>query len=90
MQFESLRIGQSARWWLHRRIGAQALLAAGNTAQLLVGAAIPVPVGATFEEGRIERAAMDALGLGQRAVDIEDQGAGLSDSILQAAGAEQR
>src|SRR5262249_47525106 len=47
---------------------------------------IPVPGDAGLAEGRVEGAAMDALGLGERAVDVEDQHRDLRDVILYTAG----
>jgi len=50
--------------------------------QPLVGAVVPIPVETGLGERRVEGAAMDALGLGQRAVDVEDQDVSLCDPIL--------
>ena len=58
------------------REGADALLAACDLQELLVGTMIPVPGNARLSEGRVEGAAMDTLGLGEGAVDVEDQHGG--------------
>jgi hypothetical protein len=52
-----------------------ALLAAGDGEQFAVQRLVPVPVQAVLGEGGVESGAMAvALGVGQRAVDVEDQG----------------
>ena len=51
-----------------------ALLAAGDGEQLAVERLVPVPVEAGLAEGGIEGRAMAvALGVGERAVDVENQ-----------------
>ena len=53
---------------------ADAFLAAGDGEQLAVQGLVPVPVQPEIGEGVVERRAMAvALGVGQRAVDIENQ-----------------
>ena len=51
-----------------------ALLAAGNFEQPAVERRIPVPWQASCVERLVEGAAMHLLGLGERAVHVEDQG----------------
>ena len=52
---------------------AQALLAAGDVEQAPVRAHVPVPAQAGLGERAVERDAVSvALGLGERAVDVED------------------
>ena len=54
-------------------IMSQPFLAAGHAQQLAVEPRVPVPVETLRQKHRIERGAMQILGLGQRAIDIEDQ-----------------
>ncbi|MGY4379067.1 hypothetical protein ACVWZ3_006706 [Bradyrhizobium sp. i1.3.6] len=61
--------------------GAHALLAAGDTQQLLVDGPVPLPVEAVTDEGMVEGPPMQLLGFGQRAVDIEDQRGGAPDQL---------
>ena len=51
----------------------EALLAAHHGEQLGVERRVPVPGQAELPEGAVERLPMQVLGLGQRAVDVEDQ-----------------
>ena len=53
---------------------ADALLAAGDRQQFAVEVFVPVPVQPVFGKGRVEGDAVAvALGVGQRAIDVEDQ-----------------
>jgi hypothetical protein len=52
-----------------------ALLPPGDLQQPRVERFVPMPVEATLGKGVVERGAMGALGLGERAVDVKDQGA---------------
>src|ERR1700690_3687407 len=51
------------------------LLPTGDLEQARVKRLVPVPVQAHLGKGLIKRRAMDALGVGERAIDVEDQGA---------------
>ncbi len=63
------------RQWSSVVEGADALLAVGDAKQPSIGDLVPEHVEAGRGERIVEGAAMHLLGLGERAVDIEDQGA---------------
>jgi hypothetical protein len=58
----------------HVPVMGDAFLAAGDLQQPGVQRFIPVPVQAGLREGLVECGAVGALGIGQGAVDVEDQG----------------
>jgi hypothetical protein len=85
MQFPDARIGIRLLQELRRVARAEeadALLAAGHLQQFAVERLVPVPGQAGLGKGGVEGRAMAvALGIGQRAIDIEDQGLQHGDSI---------
>src|SRR3954471_23931305 len=62
-------------------MGADPFLAAGDPQQALVDRLVPSPVETVAGEGMAEGLSVKLLGLGQRAVDIEDQRGGASDQL---------
>ncbi len=73
-QFGKVGAGQHFRGMAFG-IEADALLAAGYRQQFAIEGLVPVPVQAVLGEGGVEGEAMAvALGIGERAIDIKNQG----------------
>jgi hypothetical protein len=62
---------------------ANALLAAGDAQKVLVDRLPPVPIHSGSREGLIERLPVQLFGLGERAIDIEDERARLIEQAPQ-------
>ena len=84
VEFGDIRIRQWRRDPQPFMEGADAFLAAGDPQQVLVDGPVPLPVETVAGEGMVEGLPMQLFGLGQGAVDIEDQRGRAADQLRRA------